>query len=110
MDFEVELIHRDNINVAYILRLIAGMHSTRSDQETQKQRKRILDIVSGDVELRNKRELIKKFINSNLPTIENAEKVFEEFTSYWDRGKREAFERFCRDKNVDPEKLREVIG
>ena len=109
VDFEVELIHRDNINASYILRLIARMHKAKSSQEIEKQRQNILDIIAGDVELRSKQELIRKFIDENLPKIEDAEKIFGEFADYWDKEKQEAFEKFCERENIDPKKLKEVI-
>ena len=109
VDFEVELIRRDNINVSYILRLIARMHKAKSGREVEKQRQNILDIIAGDVELRSKQELIRKFIDENLPKIEDAERVFGEFADYWDKEKQEAFERFCARENINPEKLKEVI-
>ena len=109
VDFEVELIHRDNINVSYILRLIARMHKAKSGREIEKQRQNILDIIAGDVELRSKQELIRKFIDENLPKIEDAERIFGEFADYWDKEKQEAFERFCERENINPEKLKEVV-
>ena len=65
VDFEVELIHRDQINVAYIIKLLAKLKQAKST-EAQKQRKAIMDLLGGDVELRSKRELIEKFIAENL--------------------------------------------
>ena len=109
IDFEVELIHRDNINVSYILRLIARLHKAKSSREVENQRQNILDIIAGDVELRSKQELIRKFIDENLPKIEDAEKIFGEFADYWDKEKQEAFKRFCERENINPEKLKGVI-
>ena len=65
VDFEVELIHRDQINVAYIIKLLAKLKQAKST-EAQKQRKAISDLLGGDVELRSKRELIEKFIAEKL--------------------------------------------
>ena len=109
VDFEVELVHRDNINVVYILQLIVRMHKTKSGKEAAKQRNQILGIIAGDVELRSKQELIRKFIDENLPKIEDGEKVLGEFASYWDREKQEAFGMFCERENIDSEKLKGVI-
>ena len=109
VDFEVELIHRDNINVAYILQLITKMHKAKSPQQVAKQRNQILDIIGGDVELRSKRELIRKFIDENLPKIDDAEKILGEFASYWDREKQQAFDMFCERENINPDKLKEMV-
>jgi type I restriction enzyme R subunit len=61
VDFEVSLIHRDEINVGYILRLLAGIQAM-PPKEQQEQKKKIMDIVDSDVTLRSKRELIDNFI------------------------------------------------
>src|SRR6185503_7780091 len=65
VDFELELIHRDIINVAYILKLLAKLKLAKKS-EAQKQKKAIMDLLGGEVELRSKRELIEKFIEENL--------------------------------------------
>ena len=61
IDFEVELLHRDVINVAYIIKLIGKMkQDKKTDPDALK--KFIYDKLAGEVELRSKRELIEKMI------------------------------------------------
>ena len=45
----------------------------------------IIDLLGGDIQLRSKREFIEKFIDDNLPFIEDADKIEDEFgeTSDW---------------------------
>jgi len=43
--------------------------------EAQKQKKAIMDLLAGDIELRSKRELIEKFIEENMPHIDNADNI-----------------------------------
>src|SRR5690606_26315191 len=61
VDFELELIHRDEINVSYILSLLANLKDAnlKGDKLEQK-KKEIRDILSSDAKLRSKRELIEK--------------------------------------------------
>ena len=73
VDFELELIHRDEINVTYILKLLANLKG--SDQD--KKRKEIIDLIAGEAQLRSKRELIEKFILENLPQVEDADEKKE---------------------------------
>ena len=42
-----------------------------------------MDLLSGDIELRSKRELIEKFIKENLPQIDDDDSIVEEFEKYW---------------------------
>ena len=41
-----------------------------------------MDLLSGDIELRSKREMIEKFIQENLPKIDNADNIQDEFEKY----------------------------
>lgn len=60
-----EEIHRDEINVAYILGLLLGLKNLKPE-EAKKRQKEILDMVTTDVQLRSKRELIKTFIEERI--------------------------------------------
>lgn len=109
VDFELELIHRDEVNVAYILRLLAGLKASGgSDQE--KKKKAIIDLLSGEANLRSKKELIENFINSSLIKIESSDDIQSEFEKYWDEEKQKAFEVMCEEEGLIPEKLHGVIG
>jgi type I restriction enzyme R subunit len=109
VDFELELIHRDEINVAYILRLLAK-YNTATPEEKEKINKRISEILAGDVQLRSKRELILEFIDKNLPEVSDEECITEEFNGFWNRKQKEAFENLCREENIPPEKVNTIIG
>lgn len=109
VDFELELIHRDEINVTYILKLLAKLKdSTGEDQE--KQRAAIIDLMTGDAQMRSKRELIEKFIQENLPKIADSDDIPEEFEIYWDKERVSAIEKLSKEENLDADKLQEVIG
>ena len=100
IDFELELIHRDQINVAYILKLLAKLKEAKhSDAEAQK--KAIIDLLAGEVELRSKRELIEKFIEENLPHIEDVDAIQDEFENYWHQEKILALAKLCEEENLD---------
>ena len=64
IDFCLELLHSDIINVAYILGLIYDLNP-ESDDYTQK-RKEILDMMIRDSEMRNKSGVIDGFIRRNV--------------------------------------------
>ena len=65
IDFELELIHTDQINVVYILKLLAQLKGEKEPTAAAAQKKAIIDLLGGDVQLRSKRELIQKFIDEN---------------------------------------------
>jgi type I restriction enzyme R subunit len=108
IDFELELIHRDDVNVAYILKLLARLKATAyKDMEAQKQA--IMQLLSGEVELRSKRELIEKFIEENLPHIEDVDAIPDEFEKYWQEQKVLALGKICEEEQLDQEQFKALI-
>ncbi|MCX6847772.1 MAG: type I restriction endonuclease subunit R, partial [Verrucomicrobia bacterium] len=108
VDFELELIHRDVINVQYILTLLAKLYGADA-AEAPAIRKLILDSVAGDLELRSKKELIEKFIDQNLPAIEDAAQIPETFETYWEAERADAFDKLVKEEQLDADKLKKVI-
>ena len=84
MDFELELIHKDIINVQYILTLLAQLYEADAPEQP-KIRSLILDSVAGEIELRSKRELIQKFIDSTLPDLASAAEIPGSFEDFWEQ-------------------------
>ena len=109
VDFELELIHRDEINVTYILKLLAKLKDA-DVEEQDKQKKAILELLAGDAQMRSKRELIERFIQENLPNIEDSDNVPDEFANYWSIERMAAIENLSIEENLNSEKLQEVIG
>ena len=108
IDFELSLIHRDEINVAYILNLLVTL-SKLNPEEAKKRQKEIIDLVAGEVQLRNKRVLIEQFIENNLPKLQPNENVIDAFEGYWSANKKKAFEKLCADEGVVPERLEKLV-
>jgi type I restriction enzyme R subunit len=57
VDFELELIHRDEINVAYIIQLLIKLKA-QAQKDTTKAEQEIFNLLSTETTLRSKRELI----------------------------------------------------
>ena len=108
VDFELELIHRDEINVAYILSLIAKM-KTMSDDDRYKQSKVITDLLGGEAKLRSKKELIEKFIQSTLPKLDESIDINEEFNTFWTREQQIAFNTLCEVENLESTEVEKII-
>ncbi|MCD8043592.1 MAG: type I restriction endonuclease subunit R [Tannerellaceae bacterium] len=109
VDFEIELIHRDEINVAYILRLLQKMKDAKPEEQ-EKQRNSILDIISGDARLRSKRELIEKFIQQHLPHVEEPDGIQEAFFEFWTQERIRALDELSQAEQLDPDKIQKLIG
>ena len=64
IDFCLELLHSDIINVSYILELIANLNPYSNDYAER--RKNIIDTMIKDAEMRSKAKLIDGFIQKNV--------------------------------------------
>ncbi len=113
VDFELELIRRDNINVAYILALLASIADGGDDEdarhEAESKKKAILDMLGSEARLRSKRELIEEFVASYLPHLSDGEGTKEAFWEYWSRKRSEAFDKICEDEDLDSERFADLI-
>lgn len=109
VDFELELIHRDEINVAYILALLVKL-KTATQAEQDKKRREISELLEGQVQLRSKRKLIEKFISENIPNITDTDQVENEFEEFWNIEREKALSELCETEKIDNEKLRNVVS
>lgn len=108
MDFELSLIHRDEINVAYILNLLRDISRT-NPAEAQKRRQEAIDQMTGEIQLRSKRALIEEFIEKDLSNLAPDEDVTIAFENYWLIKKAAAFNELCTSENLQNEKLEEIL-
>ncbi|AHJ14065.1 type I restriction endonuclease subunit R [Sulfurospirillum multivorans] len=108
VDFELELIVTDEINVAYILKLL-GKYKNATTEEQQKQKEALIKTISGTVQLRSKRELIEKFINDHLMHIDDNDEIENAFEIFWDEEKLKAFDALCKDENLVSDELKKVM-
>jgi type I restriction enzyme, R subunit len=108
IDFVVELIHRDLINVAYIIKLLARLKQAKVS-EREKQKKAIMDLLGSEVQLRSKRELIEKFIEEP-PKIHDADSIQDEFEKYWQEQKILALQKLCDDERLEKDQFKSVIA
>jgi len=108
IDFELELIHRDEINVTYILKLLAKLKDAE-EAEKEQQEKALIELMAGDAKMRSKRELIEKFIRENLPHIDDSDDIPEAFEAFWDSETIQALEKLSEEESLDPDRLQKVI-
>ncbi len=108
VDFELELIHRDEINVAYILQLLIKLKAN-TQKDTTKAEQEIFKLLGSETTLRSKRELIEQFIRENLPLIEDAEQVEENFNQFWTTEQKKAFDKIVAEENLSAEKTAQLI-
>jgi type I restriction enzyme, R subunit len=114
VDFELELIHRDEINVNYIIQLLIKLkqsllNATFPQEKKEQIIKEIQNLLATEVELRSKRELIERFIQENLPVIADTDEVATEFDKYWSEEQQKAFTQLVTEENLSAEKTEKLI-
>ncbi len=110
IDFELELTIRDIIDYDYIILLIAGLKNIKSDDLRKKRTEDILKIFDRDVQLRKKKELIKKFIEENLPNVERSSQVDKAFHEFWNSQRSNSLKKLADDEKIPMEDLEKLIG
>jgi type I restriction enzyme, R subunit len=108
VDFELELIHRDEINVNYIIQLLIKLKSN-TQKDVEQTEKEIFNLLNSDAQLRSKKELIEKFILENLPEIEDEDEIPQEFDKFWNAEQQKAFKQLVKDENLSEEKTQKLI-
>ena len=110
VDFQLDLLHSDRINVGYIINLLQLAVNTGDADKRQKYEAQIYDILGNDVTLYDKQELIKKFIDENMPKMINGQSVESAFAAFWDAEKEYAYQQLCEQEKLKPEVMKEVLN
>jgi type I restriction enzyme R subunit len=108
VDFELELIHKDEINVTYILQLLIKLISNLQ-KDTAQAEKEIFNLLNTDSHLRSKRELIEKFITENLPVIKDSNDLMNEFQLFWSQEQIKALETIIKEEDLSAERTEKLI-
>lgn len=108
VDFELELIHRDEINVNYIIQLLIRLKANQK-KEAEQVRKEIDNLLNTETQLRSKKELIEKFIKENLQGIDNTDDIPQEFEKFWNFEQDKAFLKLVSEENLSKERTQALI-
>lgn len=110
IDFELELTVRDLINFDYIIQLIAGLKNVTSETVRAKKTDEILKIFDRDVTLRKKKDLVRKFIEENLPRVGRSEDVESAFSEFWASERSETLRKLSETENITKEDIEALVG
>ena len=101
--FEMELVKQVEVNIDYILYLVRQYHDEhRQDMEI---RMKISKSIDSSPDLRDKKELIEKFIDSLTPNGD----VDSQWKQYVNKEKRQQFDRIVEEEHLKKEKALEFI-
>jgi type I restriction enzyme R subunit len=109
IDFELELMRKDNINVSYIIQLLMKLKMQGKEEDKEKIEKQILNLLNTEVSLRSKRELIEKFMKVHLVGIKDIEDLSDEFQIFWNLEQKNAFIDLVNEENLSSDKTEKLI-
>lgn len=101
--FEMELVKQVEVNIDYILYLVRQYHD--GHQQDMEIRVKISKSIDSSPDLRDKKELIEKFIDSLTPNGD----VDSEWKQYVNKEKRQQFDQIVEEEHLKKEKALEFI-
>lgn len=111
IDFKIEILRNDMINVQYILDLLNNIDLTDKAQ-TERVRKQIKQLLSkaDDNKLRLKAELIHEFLDKVIPHLDKDTVIEDAYFNFEEEVKEQEIQEFANDKAYPIDLLKEVIN
>lgn len=109
VDFEIELLKKDSINVAYIVSLLKNLDSNQAS--FAKDVEFILKTMESSPILRNKKELLERFIKENreILTFESKEDVEDGLAEFLKKEKEKAIQDMIVEEELKAESVNNII-
>lgn len=105
IDFELELLQRDNVNVGYIRHLLQTMLEESCDDAKDKKRQVIANLLASEPTLHSKRNLIEGFIEKSLQGLVQG----ADFDEYIEEQKQLKMRKIAEEEKLDPLKLDQIV-
>ncbi len=110
IDFALELMHTDRINVDYIMNLIRNIDLDNEDQREKDIKEIIVELDRADnKELRYKVDLLKKFLTKVIPTLSSEDSIDNSFNEFEQKERAEEIKEFANTLNLSDIQVREFI-
>lgn len=111
IDFGIELMHTDKINVSYILNLIRNIDFNTEEKKKRdiEKIKKLLDKADNN-DLRLKSEFIRQFLDEVVPKASGDDSVDELFNEFLDSTREKEITEFSNSVEVDNEKMKSFIN
>jgi len=111
IDFEVEILRNDLINVQYILDLLNQIDLTNKE-EPDKARKQIRKLLeqADDDKLRLKADLIREFLDSVIPHLEEEIAIDDAYYEFEEEVKEGELQDFAKDQTYPIDLLKQLVS
>ena len=108
IDFELDLLRNDKINVDYILELLENINIT---DDYDKEKEKIIKMMKNTVNLRSKIKLMEKFMDEEIDRIrDNNLNIKEEFDNFVNAERRQAICDLIDEEQLSEEITREILS
>lgn len=102
--FEIELVKQVEVNIDYIMLLVAKYHDEHSGNAEI--RLSISKAIDSSIELRNKKDLIENFIDSLTPEVTDVDVVWREYVEHQ---KEQELDNIITEERLKPEETRRFV-
>lgn len=110
IDFEIDLLRNDIINVDYILNLLKSLNleDKKEKEEGIKQIHRLLDTADNE-QLRLKADLIRTFMDRVLPSLKDGDNIDDAYYNFEEKEKEKEIEAFSNDLSYPSQQLNRLV-
>ncbi|TDL33541.1 type I restriction endonuclease subunit R [Macrococcoides bohemicum] len=110
IDFEIDLLKNDIINVDYILNLLKSLNleDKKEKEEGIKQIHRLLDSADNE-QLRLKADLIRTFMHKVLPSLSKGDNIDDAYYNFEEQEKEKEIEAFSNDLSYPSQQLNRLV-
>ena len=111
IDFSIEMMQTDKINVAYIMNLIKNI-----DLEDKAQQKKDIRHIQNELDrtdnpaLRRKVDLIKKFLEDVVPNVQGEDSLEEAYSEFEDQERTKEIQSFAEEHALDSDVMQHLIS
>lgn len=111
IDFELELMYTDKINVDYIINLIKNIDMSSNTQKEKDIKDILKKLESADnKDLRLKSDLIKEFLNTIMPDLNENDSIEENYYTFLDERRKREIEDKAKKYGIDIDLLNDIIS
>ena len=113
VDFDVELVRTDKINVVYILNLLK---KAKKEKKSEEEKKKDVESIIREIERSDnesvmaKKEIMKEFALTALNELPDDADIMAEFDEFTDRIRKQEIEEFAIKSEVDTHVVHEILS
>ena len=111
IDFAIEIVQTDRINVSYIMNLLRNI-----EREDKKQQQRDIKHILGEIgrsdnpQLKKKADLIRNFLEKEFANLDFNTPIDEAFGDYEEKIRNEEIKEFAEKENIEIDFLKDLIS